>query len=663
MAKIANTASFNIRLFATITLIVINIGFFAGVYFSGNESAATLLKIGAQSGLEIWRGEYWRFVTTIFLHIDIVHLFFNMYALLILGQFVEPLLGRRNFIALYFLSGISGGILSVLIHPQYTSVGASGAVFGLAGAALAARVLFAQHLANAPAEFRRTSHRQTILLLGIILYNLLIGFMMDFIDNAAHVGGLVGGFISGYYYLVRRWGDELRLSKARFFHSLFLAVLLAALFYSSRPVYNSQWCLFYADNMRLMGRDEEAEKYYRRAVHIASRKPNPYKKLGEFLLSQNKTQDALDFFKAALLLGGETGELNYWCGVAHLILNQPEEAYQNYKASLKGRYYTSRKLILLGHYYRKIGEYEKALDSYFNAIRMDALDSDLYQALLYFFTRPGEKVNPALMELIKSNTGYVPDFFQAAYYLHYCQFDRALELYKKTLAQYPEAFFIHHKMAWCCLNLEKYQEADTSVNQFLAGIPDLNIPGIAAQRNIGLMLKMRIAQKQKNEKAYQELRDIIEKNYRAEIKHERLPIFLNNLAWHCAEENYNLDEAIQLAREATAKSPRAYNLDTLAWACFRAGKLDEALKTQIRAIEKAEKEEDSRWIMSADNAHSPNLQADEGLRSFHYHLAAIYAALDQKDKALEFIEKALADGADFEDYESALALREELQRK
>jgi len=88
-----------------------------------------------------------------------------------------------------------------------------------------------------------------------------------------------------------------------------------------------------------------------------------------------------------------------------------------------------------------------------------------------------------------------------------------------------------------------------------------------------------------------------------------------------------------LAREATAKSPRAYNLDTLAWACFRAGKLDEALKTQIRAIEKAEKEEDSRWIMSADNAHSPNLQADEGLRSFHYHLAAIYAALDQKDKA------------------------------
>lgn len=663
MTNKQDTFNFDARLFATITLIVINAGFFAGIHLAGGDTGQTLLKMGAQSGLAIWRGEYWRYITTIFLHVDIVHLLFNMYALLILGRFVEPLLGRSDYIALYFMSGVSGGVLSVLIHPQYISVGASGAIFGLAGAALAARILFAQHSANAPAEYRRASYRQTLFLLGIVLYNLLIGFTMEYIDNAAHVGGLVGGFVTGYYYLARRWGDELRLPKARFFYSLFIFVILAGLFYSARPVYNSQWCLFYADNMRLMGRDDEAEKYYRRAVQIASRKPQPYKELGVFLLSQNKTQDALDFFKAALHLGGERGELQYWCGIAHLILNQPEEAYQNYRQSLKGGYHKSQKQILLGHYYRKIGEFDNALDAYLRAARMDPSDSALYQTLLYFITRPGEKENPSLMEFIERKAGAAPSYFQAAYYRHYRQFERTLELYQKALAQNPEAFFLHYQMAWCFLKLGKYQEADTSANQFLAGIPDVDIPGISAQRNIGLMLKMRIAQKQKNEKDYQEIRDVIEKNYRAEIKRERLPIFLNNLAWHFTEENYNIEEAIQLAREASAKSPRAYNLDTLAWACFRAGKYDEALKAQIRAIKEAEKEDANRWLMPVDNAGSPSLQTDDGLRSYHYHLAAIYNALNEKEKALEFIEKALADGADFEDYDSAAALRETLTDK
>lgn len=131
-------------------------------------------------------GEYYRLLTAMFLHGGLAHLFFNAYALYIVGRDLERLFGHGRFLLLYFLSGLTGSVLSLLISP-YASVGASGAIFGLFGAQA---VFFYRHrrLFGTFARQRLTS------LLYLFVLNAVIGLLPGSrIDNAGHLGGLLGG--------------------------------------------------------------------------------------------------------------------------------------------------------------------------------------------------------------------------------------------------------------------------------------------------------------------------------------------------------------------------------------------------------------------------------------------------------------------------------------
>jgi rhomboid protease GluP len=153
----------------------------------GSMNEATMRAFGVKSNFEINQGEIWRLVTPVFLHIGLLHLAFNSYALWIVGPQVEKLYGASRFLLLYVLTGVAGVLASYWYHPLVVSAGASGAIFGLFGVLL---VFSFRYRKTIPAFFSKALGKGILLTVGI---NLVIGFMIPQVDNSAHLGGLIAG--------------------------------------------------------------------------------------------------------------------------------------------------------------------------------------------------------------------------------------------------------------------------------------------------------------------------------------------------------------------------------------------------------------------------------------------------------------------------------------
>jgi membrane associated rhomboid family serine protease len=145
----------------------------------------------AQIPVEIARGQYERLLTAAFLHANLLHIFFNMFALAIFGPALEVVLGRWRFIALYAVAALGGSVCSyVFSSPNIEGVGASGAIFGLFGAYFVI------------ARQRRVDTSQVV---GLIVVNLIISFAIPLIDWRAHIGGLItGALVAGVFGLAER---------------------------------------------------------------------------------------------------------------------------------------------------------------------------------------------------------------------------------------------------------------------------------------------------------------------------------------------------------------------------------------------------------------------------------------------------------------------------
>ncbi len=152
-------------------------------------SPPSLYWLGANYSGWVDAGQWWRFVSSMFLHFGVMHLLFNCVSLLFVGRFLEPLMGSTLFAAVYFLTGISGSLASYLFNSGAVSAGASGAIFGLFG------VFIAVLLSNIIQKAQRDEWLKTIG--GIVVLNLVMGIVLP-IDNAAHLGGLIGGVVLGF---------------------------------------------------------------------------------------------------------------------------------------------------------------------------------------------------------------------------------------------------------------------------------------------------------------------------------------------------------------------------------------------------------------------------------------------------------------------------------
>ena len=172
--------------YVTYTLIGINIIIFLLMYILGRGSydIDTLLKFGALSSDLVKDGEYFRLITCSFIHIGILHIFFNMYALYVVGPQLENFYGKTKYLIIYLFSALMGSLFSCLFTNSI-SAGASSAIFGLFGSLLYFGYHYRVYLGNVIKSQ----------IIPILLINFLLGFMLSGIDMSAHVGGLIGGTI------------------------------------------------------------------------------------------------------------------------------------------------------------------------------------------------------------------------------------------------------------------------------------------------------------------------------------------------------------------------------------------------------------------------------------------------------------------------------------
>ncbi len=189
----------------TVTLLISNVILFLLCAF-WPDAAAILYGMGMlQATAVLEQGELWRVITCMFLHADTAHLFSNMIMLFFVGEIIERIMGSLPYLLLYLLSGIAGNLLSMAWDVAYgasgMSLGASGAVFGVMGAMLLL-VLAQRHRMHKEVVFR------IALGVGCCLYS---GFTTAGINNAAHVGGMIGGFVCCGIWLLYKKQKQRRI--------------------------------------------------------------------------------------------------------------------------------------------------------------------------------------------------------------------------------------------------------------------------------------------------------------------------------------------------------------------------------------------------------------------------------------------------------------------
>ena len=169
-----------------VTYILMGICIIAFLITIVSPDGNAILNMGANVYSKVREGEIWRIVTCMFLHLGITHIVLNMYSLYIVGSKIEDFFGKKKYLLIYFLSGLSGSLLSIGLRHDIASVGASGAIFGLFGAL----IYFGYSYRGYIGSIIRSQ------IVPIVIYNLALSFIIPGIDVLGHIGGLIGGVLS-----------------------------------------------------------------------------------------------------------------------------------------------------------------------------------------------------------------------------------------------------------------------------------------------------------------------------------------------------------------------------------------------------------------------------------------------------------------------------------
>lgn len=203
-------------------VLCIIIFFLTFIKSGGILDSRNLLKYGANFAPLVKTGgiQIIRLITAAFLHGNIFHLLFNMYALYIIGTQVENYIGKWKFLGIYFLSATSASLMSC-IFTSGVSVGASGAIFGLLGSLL----YFGYHYRLYLGSVLKNQ------IIPLIIINLILGFTMSGIDNAAHIGGLIGGYLSMMAFGVNGKSSQSEKTNGMIVLSIYFLFLIYVIFF------------------------------------------------------------------------------------------------------------------------------------------------------------------------------------------------------------------------------------------------------------------------------------------------------------------------------------------------------------------------------------------------------------------------------------------------
>ena len=281
---------------------LIVLAFGAETLTGGSTHTDVLIKLGAKYSPLIASGEYWRLFTAMFLHIGVMHLLFNAYALFAIGTDLERIVGWQRFLAIYLLSGLFGSLASYAFSP-HLSAGASGAIFGVIGALGTFFALYRERLG-------RWGRARLGNILFLIAINLFWGFTNPGIDNYGHLGGLLSGAVLGLVLAPRYQPDPTgtrlvdRTSVERSWPILILAVLLLT-------------------GGTVLATRAQADSPY---IHLAR---------GEDAVQREAWDEAVTELEQALAKDPSLATAYFYLGLARNNLNQPQLAAKAYQSAIE----------------------------------------------------------------------------------------------------------------------------------------------------------------------------------------------------------------------------------------------------------------------------------------------------------------------------------------
>ena len=369
------------------------------VNFSGHA-----LLFGANYGPYTLTGQWWRLLTYMFMHGGILHIAFNMWCLWDLGALAESLYGRVTYGAIYIITGAGAGLASVAWNPGVLSVGASGAIFGLAGALIASFYLGEFSL---PSIALRGTLRS---LLIFAAFNLFFGTMFAGVDNAAHIGGLVIGLILGAAIAklaphegsnrlgvialvllaligagagVRRWrSGPMRTALA--FQALGGSqgdpvARLKMIIEQNPNLAPAHFAL--AQTYFEQQKFSEAEAEFKKVVELQPKSTRARFDLGMTYLSLNRPEEAKATFNGMIQQGLNTGDAHYGIAMALAMQDKHQDAIQEFQAAVKDGADMSGIYSEMGNSYAKLKMYDDAISAYLKEKEKNGNTPDLENAL------------------------------------------------------------------------------------------------------------------------------------------------------------------------------------------------------------------------------------------------------------------------------------------
>jgi membrane associated rhomboid family serine protease/Tfp pilus assembly protein PilF len=367
---------------------------------------------GANFGPYTLSGEWWRLVTYMFLHGGIMHIAFNMWCLWDLGALCESLYGRWSFLCIYLITGIAGGLASVAWNPGVLSVGASGAIFGLAGA-LAASFYLGEF--SLPRIAISGTFRSLAFFIG---FNILIGFGFNIfagssggIDNACHIGGLVSGAALGALIARLAPQHDAPLRRASVLGFVALAVVAAGFGvrqWRSGPmrmareyqeiggktdsvaqlekIVRQQPNLVpahFALAQAYLTRQQfpQAEAEFKKVLELQPKSQAARFDLGMTYLSEQRPQDAKTIFDEMLTQDANSGDGHYGLGLTMASVQNYQAAIAEFQKAESSGTQVSGVYYEMGNSYAKLKKYDDAISAYLQGKQKEGDDPDLENAL------------------------------------------------------------------------------------------------------------------------------------------------------------------------------------------------------------------------------------------------------------------------------------------
>jgi membrane associated rhomboid family serine protease/tetratricopeptide (TPR) repeat protein len=419
---------------ATFVLLTLNVIIFLLMTLAGgSQNPQVLLDFGASYAPYLHRGEYWRLVMPMFLHIGWLHLAVNSYALYLLGPILERVYGYGRFAGFYVATGIGSSFLSMSLSHS-VAAGASGAIFGIAGAMLVTGYL---HRNAIPPHWGRAFGRG---ILPFIVVNLAFGFSVRGIDNWGHLGGLISGILLALFIAPPRQafvpGDasERPTQAIVVLPVAVVALAMATTLGHYRTARAVTHLLEEGVRLRAAHQSDRALERFQQAARRAPGDERPHEQLGALYLEQKQFEKAIQEYQEVARRVPDDEHPHEQLGALYLQQKQFDRAIQEYQEAVRLSHGSPGAQLGLGLAYR--------------------LKGDLPQAQRIFEAVLGKNPRTAEGQRVLADL-----------YAEQKLYSEAIQHYQQALRLEPDDAIVHNNLAWLYATSEdpKFRDAHAAL--------------------------------------------------------------------------------------------------------------------------------------------------------------------------------------------------------